>query len=711
MCEHARGVHDPSALPGSEAVVFGAVPRFHYPAFTTLRQAFGEMQRAIDVDAERTPEYIDKVKQLLSTMQFRDSEWQEFTNWNESKYTRSLVAHDPNFTVLVLCWNKGQRSPIHDHAGSCCWVKVLSGVLRERRFRHHDDLVSQGAAVDASPPGRGDKGLVCTSDASFGRGAVCYMDDTCGYHDMGVADSESRVVSMHVYSPPYYYCNALALDGTKRQVSMIAATAPQRTSYPTNCDARCALHTRHHPHLQPPAQQSERADGAVADDAKTAAVESLAAAGDAASSAPTMTQSIRQLCDKLDNPDVPKADLVTAFENTYMSPEDWNYLAHFSEKRFQRLLLHETSHWSLLMLCWLPGQTTPVHDHEGSESWVKVLTGELTLTTYESDRETKRDSVVLTDLSTAVPFHEGPELPLHTVGNSGATYAVSLHLYNPPYTDMHYNDGAHDACVAPLTPHSANAGGGVSPVQASPWDSSVSPQSANQSLGSSSLGSVSSAKVSVIPAVSCHRPCKMSHLENLMSRIDKIVNCKCECCKTNDRSELITEELSKFHVCAKEIDRFWQQRRSYGTTIRLAETPSYNIILNLWEPGITSVVHDHDGSSAFIVVVAGSIVDTTYLPPSDAHAPKVYRTSRLCVGQVCHLQPDALHSLRNPSDKRYAASLHIYQRVCRAATWFSLRVAAKPMRVSADMASTCDGVAYSCGSSTPAAELNFGDGI
>ncbi len=47
------------------------------------------------------------------------------------RYTRTLVGYDEQFIVLLLCWEKGQSSPIHDHAGSSCWVKILTGTLDE----------------------------------------------------------------------------------------------------------------------------------------------------------------------------------------------------------------------------------------------------------------------------------------------------------------------------------------------------------------------------------------------------------------------------------------------------------------------------------------------------------------------------------------------------------------------------------------------------
>ena len=36
---------------------------------------------------------------------------------------------------LILVWTPGKESPVHDHAGSHCVMKVLQGSLKETRYR------------------------------------------------------------------------------------------------------------------------------------------------------------------------------------------------------------------------------------------------------------------------------------------------------------------------------------------------------------------------------------------------------------------------------------------------------------------------------------------------------------------------------------------------------------------------------------------------
>src|SRR6266478_4207168 len=58
----------------------------------------------------------------------------EHVRFSSKSYARNLVQGGDWYHLLVLCWRNGQRSPIHDHAGSSCGVRVLHGTLTETRF-------------------------------------------------------------------------------------------------------------------------------------------------------------------------------------------------------------------------------------------------------------------------------------------------------------------------------------------------------------------------------------------------------------------------------------------------------------------------------------------------------------------------------------------------------------------------------------------------
>jgi len=90
-----------------------------------------------------------------------------------------------------MCWEKKQLSPIHDHFGSDCWIKVLDGQLHHFEYEAVKDPGNQSATCQIKQYSR----------------SVFYKEDvTCnnkaGIHRVGNPSSDQVVVSLHIYSPP-----------------------------------------------------------------------------------------------------------------------------------------------------------------------------------------------------------------------------------------------------------------------------------------------------------------------------------------------------------------------------------------------------------------------------------------------------------------------------------------------------------------------------
>lgn len=66
-------------------------------------------------------------KELLSRHSYMDP---------SKKYSRNLIAtDDERYTLLMVCWNPGKESPIHDHPSDGCWMRVMHGNIQESRYR------------------------------------------------------------------------------------------------------------------------------------------------------------------------------------------------------------------------------------------------------------------------------------------------------------------------------------------------------------------------------------------------------------------------------------------------------------------------------------------------------------------------------------------------------------------------------------------------
>lgn len=73
--------------------------------------------------------------QVLRHTKLNTREWRQHAVFRRGRYTRTIAGYSPGqFVALLLCWGKGQQSPIHDHTGAHCFVKMLQGKLKEETF-------------------------------------------------------------------------------------------------------------------------------------------------------------------------------------------------------------------------------------------------------------------------------------------------------------------------------------------------------------------------------------------------------------------------------------------------------------------------------------------------------------------------------------------------------------------------------------------------
>lgn len=130
-----------------------------------------------------------KIHQLLVGYAQADKDWSEYQTWSDAGYTRNLVHRCGEFELLLLCWERGQASPIHDHSGQNCWMAVLEGTLEEEHF------------TDGGP----DSGLTSGRVRSLGAGEVAFIQDEIAWHRIRPL-GDSRSVSLHLYADPIDSC-------------------------------------------------------------------------------------------------------------------------------------------------------------------------------------------------------------------------------------------------------------------------------------------------------------------------------------------------------------------------------------------------------------------------------------------------------------------------------------------------------------------------
>jgi len=143
---------------------------------------------------------------------------------------------------------------------------------------------------------------------------------------------------------------------------------------------------------------------------------------------------------------MPSADEMQAvIEDLGRRRPSWDLLGPhvaYASAGYLRKRLFRDDDWEMLLLCWLPGQKTVVHDHGGSWGAMLVLSGQL----YERQYEAHGAGSPLT--TSQVRLFNSGEVALETVStihkneNGAETPALSLHFYSPPLRVLNSFDAA-----------------------------------------------------------------------------------------------------------------------------------------------------------------------------------------------------------------------------------------------------------------------------
>lgn len=556
VCEHARSLREVPETPKVQTRIMQkvALDDSDYTNFNDLMETL--RREILPTTAEHTKEHIDHIKSILAKVRINDREWRQYTNFTEVKYTRNLVGHDEKFTALLLCWNKGQASPIHDHAGSSCWVKVLSGNLEETMYE----------PVDKTNPEA--EGLRELGTAIVGKEQSCYINDSMGFHRVANPSRDDVLVTLHIYSPPFTFCNVFDPQGHSRRANMLAANAPYESFF------------------EIPKEGESHGEGSFNEFSLKLEDISQKQIKDPVALCNTMMEAISQL---------------------RMTRHEWGVYTHFSEFRYTRNLLFSNSDFTVILNCWMPGQATPVHTHgNGTHSWFRVVGGELTMEFFDEDRKPRSSMVFRTD---SPPFFEGVGMHLHSLSNKSDQLAVSIHVYNPPYKQLTYQDPQDKVPKCLPVVHCRRG-----------------ERCCDSNSGSASCEAVFTNLTSMV--------------QMMTSEFEK-KRCPAE------RNAEVMGVLERCIFNEEEIEALLKLRDRKTDSLLLHKTNEFVVEVNFWDRGFVQPIHDHGNSSTWGKVLRGKLSDITYAKGDDTQSLEVTHSALLLQGSMFFLGKGTRHSLRN----------------------------------------------------------------
>jgi len=143
---------------------------------------------------DRAP--VAELRQKLESIDITIEDLAEHAIFEDAVYRRNLIYECEMADVLLLCWRSGQRSPIHNHAGSTCGFKVMRGTGAETVF-------------EPTPCGQ----VVATKSTEMNEGYICAAQDSDIHQVSNLQAPGKDLITLHIYSPPLREMDQFSITG------------------------------------------------------------------------------------------------------------------------------------------------------------------------------------------------------------------------------------------------------------------------------------------------------------------------------------------------------------------------------------------------------------------------------------------------------------------------------------------------------------------
>ncbi|KAH8300193.1 hypothetical protein KR044_011323 [Drosophila immigrans] len=193
-------------------------PLKYGPVIETLPDLIAALHREFESNYVN----IEMVNHLMLSYKSNPKEWRKYAKFDRYTYTRNLVdAGNGKFNLLILCWGEGHSSSVHDHADSHCFMKMLKGDLREKRYQYPNrpnniervQPQDHDAEIDENQ-------LVEIGETPIPLNDVAYINDNLGLHRVENPSHADTSVSLHLYCPPFDSCSVFQ-DNCKKTTAKV----------------------------------------------------------------------------------------------------------------------------------------------------------------------------------------------------------------------------------------------------------------------------------------------------------------------------------------------------------------------------------------------------------------------------------------------------------------------------------------------------------
>ena len=137
--------------------------------------------------------------------------------------------------------------------------------------------------------------------------------------------------------------------------------------------------------------------------------------------------SLQQLTETLDECD--PQDYVKVATNMNIPKAEFEKYIFWNDDCYARNCIERTEVYELILICWKPGDETPVHGHDEQKCWIYQVDGKMHEERFQDEEGTL---VSCNQMSLTPGSYMEDNMGYHSLENKSDEKAMSLHLYISP---------------------------------------------------------------------------------------------------------------------------------------------------------------------------------------------------------------------------------------------------------------------------------------
>lgn len=148
--------------------------------------------------------------------------------------------------------------------------------------------------------------------------------------------------------------------------------------------------------------------------------------------------SVEGLLSELKNAD--SDDYVAIAKNIDIPLSEFEKYVSWNSEAYTRNCIDHNENFELILICWKPGDETPIHGHDDQRCWVYQVAGEMLEERFQKeDGELVKDHEMALTQGKLSYMHDS--MGYHTLTNVTSENALTLHLYIKPVGECEvFND-------------------------------------------------------------------------------------------------------------------------------------------------------------------------------------------------------------------------------------------------------------------------------